>query len=313
MNGTFSLIFTTALFAAMLRSSTSLLLSALGESYAERSGVLNLGLEGIMSMGAVAAFIVSFITKNIWMGFTAAMITGILMGLLFGFFTISMKTDQVVTGVAFTLFGVGFSFFLYRQYFGVVEELPQAARFTTLYVPLLSEIPIIGKILFQQYSYTYIALILVPILFFILYRTHWGLNIRAVGEKPRAADSLGINVSRTRYQCLIINGALGGLGGSFLSIAQFNSFLYNMVAGRGYIAVAIVIFGRWNPALVLVGSLIFGFADSLGLTLEAMGTGIASEVFLVLPYILTIIILPFATRRARVPSALAIPYEREEG
>ncbi|MDK2815894.1 MAG: ral nucleoside transport system permease protein [Moorella sp. (in: firmicutes)] len=303
-----------ATLAAAITAGTPILYAALGEILAERAGVLNLGVEGMMLVGAVTGFMVAVRTGNPWLGFFVALLAAGLMAAVFAFLTITLRANQVVTGLALTIFGTGLSGFLGKPYVGV----PLPLSFKPAAVPILADIPIIGPVLFNHDPLVYLTYILVPLLWYYFYRTRPGLNLRAIGENPAAADALGVNVFALRYIYVIIGGMLAGAGGAFLSLAYAPSWLENMTAGRGWIAVALVIFAVWDPVKALLGSYLFGGVDALTYTLQA-ATKIAIPSFFLkmLPYILTLVVLIIATRQTLVkhigaPGALAIPYDREE-
>lgn len=303
-----------AALAAAIVSGTPILYAALGEILAERAGVLNLGVEGMMLVGAVTGFIVTARTANPWLGFLAAMVAAGALASIFAFLTITLRANQVVTGLALTLFGTGLSGFLGKPYIG--QPLP--ATFKVMAVPGLSQVPVIGPVLFQHNPLVYLTYLLVPLLWYYLYHTRPGLNLRAVGENPAAADALGVNVFALRYIYVVLGGMLAGAGGAFLSLAYAPTWLENMTAGRGWIAVALVIFAVWDPVRALLGSYLFGGVDSLVYTLQAATKISIPSFFLkMLPYILTVLVLIIATRQTIVkhvgaPGALAIPYDREE-
>ena len=300
------------LLSATLRMATPLILATLGETFCERAGILNLGIEGTMLFGALAAFLTTYFTGNLWLGIIAAIIAGILFGLLMGLFSVSLGLSQHVSGLGITLLATGLSLFTYRQIIGSPKVPPTIQTFKTLSIPGLSSIPILGPILFDQYILTYIAIILVPIASYVLFKTRFGLSLRAVGENPEAADAVGINVFKTRYIALIIAGGLMGLAGSFFSLVQFNMFQYGIVGGRGWVSIALVIFANWNPTKVLWGALLFGGVDALQLRLQAIGFfRIPFQAFLTMPYLLTIIVLILVARNASYPGALLKPYRRE--
>ncbi|GEA13898.1 ABC transporter permease [Moorella sp. E308F] len=303
-----------ATLAAAITAGTPILYAALGEILAERAGVLNLGVEGMMLVGAVTGFMVAVRTGNPWLGFFVALLAAGLMAAVFAFLTITLRANQVVTGLALTIFGTGLSGFLGKPYVGV----PLPLSFKPAAVPILADIPIIGPVFFNHDPLVYLTYILVPLLWYYFYRTRPGLNLRAIGENPAAADALGVNVFALRYIYVIIGGMLAGAGGAFLSLAYAPSWLENMTAGRGWIAVALVIFAVWDPVKALLGSYLFGGVDALTYTLQA-ATKIAIPSFFLkmLPYILTLVVLIIATRQTLVkhigaPGALAIPYDREE-
>ena len=299
------------LLSATLRMATPLILATLGETFCERAGILNLGIEGTMLFGALAAFLTTYFTGNLWLGIIAAIISGILFGLLMGVFSVSLGLSQHVSGLGITLLATGLSLFTYRQIIGSPKVPPTIQTFKTLSIPGLSSIPILGPILFDQYILTYIAIILVPIASYVLFKTRFGLSLRAVGENPEAADAVGINVFKTRYIALMIAGGLMGFAGSFFTLAHFNMFLYGMVGGRGWVSIALVIFANWNPTKVLWGALLFGGVDALQLRLQAIGFNIPYQLFLIMPYLLTIIVLILVARNASYPGALLKPYRRE--
>lgn len=300
--------------AAGIRLASPLLLAALGELFAERSGVLNLGIEGMMLMGAISGFWITFITQSLFLGVLVAILVGGLMGLLMAFLSVSLRANQIVAGLALWIFGLGFSGFLYRAGIWGPYAYPTVSTFGNVAIPGLSKIPVLGPILFNQSILVYLALIAVPVCFFLLFKTTWGLKVTAVGENPRAADTLGINIFRTRYICVIIGGILAGLAGAFLPLVWMGAFNENMTAGRGFIAFALVIFAAWKPWRILAGSLLFGTIDAIQMRLQAAG-GIwihSYQFLLMLPYILTIVALVILSRRAGAPAALAKPYVRGE-
>lgn len=299
------------LLSATIRMATPLILATLGEVVCERSGVLNLGIEGIMLYSSLVAYLTVYYTNNLWLGVLTAIIVGILFGILMAFFSVSLGVSQHVSGLGITLFATGLSLFTYRQIIGAPTIPPTIQTFKTLTIPILSQIPILGPILFDQYILTYIALILVPVFAFLLYRTNFGLSLRSVGENPEAADALGINVYKTRYIALMIGGALMGLAGSFFTLAYFNMFLYGIVGGRGWVSIALTIFANWDPKRVLLGALLFGGIDALQLRLQAIGFNIPYQFFLMMPYVLTIVVLVLVARNALAPSSILKPYKRE--
>ncbi|HZU87201.1 MAG TPA: ABC transporter permease [Anaerolineaceae bacterium] len=306
------LLFLENLIAATFRISTPILLAATGETYAERSGVLNLGIEGTMLFGAFVGFFVADATGSLWIGLLIAIVFGVLSGLLMGLLTVTLGVNQHVSGLSVTLLLTGLSLFAFRLNFGGGGGTPP--RITPFdQVRPLGDIPFLGTIS-EQYLLTYITfLLIVPLAWWVLYKTNFGLKIRAVGENPEAADAAGINVYAIRYAALAIGGGLMAAGGAFLALAQVGSFTHAIVSGRGWVAIAIVIFGNWNPKRVMWGALIFGGTFALQLRLQAMGLQlpIPYEAFLALPYIVTIIALVIAGRNASYPAALLKPYRRE--
>jgi simple sugar transport system permease protein len=288
-----------------------LLLAALGEVYSESSGVINIGLEGQMLVGCLAGFLAAYYTRNLWAAAAFSALTGGAIALALAVMTITLRANQVVTGVTINLLCLGLTTFVYRALFGVSLVAPSVPTMQEIAVPVLSQIPVLGPVLFQQKLFVYIALFLAVALHFTLYRTTIGLQVRAVGEQPTASETMGVNVIRTRYLCVVFAGVMAGLAGAILSVGEVGSFTYNMAAGRGFMALAIVIFGRWNPLLVLVASLFFGFADSLQLGLQALGLRLPSELFLSVPYLLTIVIVTVTWTRSRAPAALGVAYAKE--
>jgi len=304
--------FMSGLIGATMRMATPIIFATLGEILSERAGVLNLGIEGIMLMGAMTGFLVTFSSGSIWLGVLAAAGVGMLLGLLMAFLAVYLGLSQHVSGLGITLFATGLAMFIYRLHFGSPTVPPIIEPFKQISLPILSKIPLIGPGLFTQYSLTYIAWLLVPILSILLYRTKIGLKIRTVGENPVVADTVGVNVLLVRTLCLVAGGALMGIGGAFLTLAHQNMFLIDVIGGRGWVAIAMVIFGNWNPYKGAMGALMFGFLDGLQLRLQGLGIAISFHVFLMIPYLLTIVALISVSRKASVPAGLLKPYRREE-
>ncbi len=290
-----------------IRLATPYLYAAIGETFGQRSGVLNLGVDGQMLLGAFAAFYVAFTTGNLWLGLLAAMFVGALMGLAMAYVTVNLQAQQGISGIGFYLFGLGMSDLLFKMLLGTVETVK---GFPKVSVPILGDIPILGEIFFQQNILVYGAFLLVPAAWFVLNKTTLGLKIRAVGENPEAADSLGVSVARIRYFTIITGGTLSGLAGASMSIALLNVFQQNMTSGLGFIAVALVYFGAWRAWGVLAGALLFSMVNSLQLWMQVLNIPIPSELAVMLPYILTIIVLVATVSRVRSPSALTKPFER---
>lgn len=298
--------------SASMRLAIPILFAALGEVFTERSGILNLGLEGIMLVGALTGFVGAYATGNLWAGVFLAMLSGVLMGLLMGFMSVTARVNQVVAGLGITILGSGLSTLLFRLFFGLRTTPPTIKMFPTQPIPLLSQIPVLGKVVFEHNILVYIALILVGVSWVVLYRTRFGLALRAVGERPDAVDTRGLNVGLLRYIALMIGGALAGIGGAYLPLANLGIFWTQMTAGRGFIAVAVVIFSRWDPVRALLGALVFGGAMALQLSLQTLRVPIPSELMLMLPYIATILVLVSVSRRAEFPGAFTVPYTRGE-
>ncbi len=309
MSDFFTLTVLVGILASGIRLATPYLFAAIGETFGQRSGVLNLGVEGQMLLGAFAAFYVVYATENLWLGVLAAIIVGALMGLAMAFVTVNLQAQQGISGIGFFLFGLGMSDLLFQMLVGSVETVK---GFSKIYIPVLSDIPIIGEIFFNHNIMVYAAFILVPVSSFLLNKTNLGLKIRAVGENPEAADSLGVSVARVRYFTLILGGILSGIAGASLSIALLNVFQQNMTSGLGFIAVALVYFGGWRPWGVLGGALLFSMVSSLQLWMQVKNVPIPSEFAVMLPYILTILVLVVSASRVRAPSALTKPFERDD-
>ncbi|MFQ5857277.1 MAG: ABC transporter permease [Anaerolineae bacterium] len=300
--------FLVGLIAATLRVATPLILGTLGELFAERAGILNLGIEGTMFFGAFVGFAVAGMTGSLWVGVLAAVVAGMLASLLMALLSVQLGLNQHVSGLGITLLLIGLSLFGFRLIYGEPRVPPSIEPFSRL-APF-GKTPILGPI-FQQYALTYIAFALVPVAWWVLYRTSFGLQIRAVGENPEAADAAGVDVFRTRYLALIIGGALMAAGGAFLSLAQLGAFTFGIIAGRGWVCIALVIFGNWEPVRVLLGALLFGGVFALQLRLQTAGLRLPYETFLALPYLVTIVALAIAGRDAQYPGALLKPYKRE--
>ena len=304
--------FISGLIGATMRMATPIIFATLGEILAERSGVLNLGIEGIMLMGAMTGFLVSISSGSLWFGVLMAALVGMALGLLMAFLSVHLGLSQHVSGLGITLFAAGLAMFIYRLHFGSPTVPPTVKPFQQVAIPWLSEIPIIGPGLFKQYTLTYIAWLLVPAVSLLLYKTNVGLKIRTVGENPIVADTVGVNVTLTRTLCLVAGGALMGIGGAFLTLAHQNMFLIDVIGGRGWVAIAMVIFGNWDPVKGTLGALIFGCLDGLQLRLQGLGFKLSFHLFLMIPYLLTIVALVSVSRKASVPAGLLKPYRREE-
>ncbi len=300
--------FVIALLGATLRIFTPILLAALGETLIERAGILNLGIEGTMLLSAFSGFVVAQLSGSLWLGLSAALLTGILLCVFMGLLSVTLGLNQHVAGLGITLLASGLALFSFRILYGGSSTPPSLER-SFAQLALFKGTAL--EPIFSQYGITYIALLLVPILGWLLMHTSFGLRLRSVGENPEAADIAGLNVYWVRYQALIVGGALMGLAGAYLSLAQLGAFTHGMVNGRGWVAIAIVIFGNWQPSKVFYGALLFGFLQALQLRLQAQGIPLPYEALLALPYIITIIILALAGRNASYPAALLKAYRRE--
>ncbi|MGH6922163.1 MAG: ABC transporter permease [Propylenella sp.] len=300
-------------FAALIRISTPLLLATLGELYCERSGVLNLGIEGTMLLGAMIGFSAAYFSGSLWVGVAAALLVGAMAGLLTWFLAVVLGVSQHVSGIGLTLLATGLAFFFYRLIFGQPASPPNIAPFQPAPIPLLSDVPILGPILFMQTPLTYLALLAVPATAWLLFRTPWGLDLRTTGENPRAADAAGVSVWSMRCQALVIGGALMGVAGSYLTISQFNAFTFGVVSGRGWVAIALVVFGLWSPWRCAAGALLFAALEALQLRLQAHNIfNLPYQVFLMLPFVMTIVAMAIVSRNARAPAALLVPFRKEE-
>ncbi len=288
---------------------TPFLLASLGETMGQRSGVLNLGVEGIMLLGAFGAYYTALHTHNLWLAMVVGTLVGAVLGLVTAVVSVTLKAEQGISGIGVYLFGLGMSDLLFQKLVGTPTPV---ATLPPVKIPLLASIPAVGKMFFQANLMVYLAFILVPVLAFVLNRTTYGTNIRAVGENPAAADSLGVSVERVRYSTVILGSALAGLAGAALA-GELGIFQSNLTQGEGFIAVALVYFGAWRPLGVMAGSLLYGMVAAIVLTWKTLGIippG-ASDLAAMAPAVLTVIALVVVARRFRQPSALAKPFVRE--
>ncbi len=302
----------TSTVSGAIRAGTPLLFATLGEILAERSGVLNLGIEGMMLVGAFTGFAVSYNTGNLLLAVLAAMAAAAVLAFLHAFMSITLRVNQVVSGLALVFLGSGLSGFWGQHYVGI-----QATSFVNVKIPFLSNIPIVGEILFDRDPLVYLGYILVLFAWWFLYRTKFGMNLRAVGETPAAADARGINVNLTRYVYTVVGGSLAGLGGAYLSLAYTSMWVENMTAGRGWIAVVLVIFAIWDPLLAMAGAYLFGGISILQFVLQVSQTPIPTNIMKMFPYLFTIVVMLFTSsekmkKKFGAPSALGVPYSREE-
>jgi simple sugar transport system permease protein len=301
--------FITVLLSAGLIAAVPLLLAALGETLVERAGLLNLGLEGMMLLGAFGGFYVALNSQSLPAGLLAGVGLGLLLGLFFGWLTITLQVDQVIAGLGLTLLAGGLTGYLFRDLYGrQFPTLPVSAKKVAL--PLLSDLPLLGQVLFHQQPLVYLAWGLVVVFAWLLNRTRFGLEVRAVGENPLAADAAGVNVFRVRYLAVLIGGLMAGLGGAFLSVGDLNFFVPGMTVGQGFIAIAIAMLGRWRPYRVLVGAVLFGLLRSLANGLQIIGLAVQPEFILMLPYLGIIAALVLLAGRTSLPAALGVPYIR---
>lgn len=305
-------------YAAVVRMTTPLLLAAMGGLLAERAGIVTFGMEGMMLMGAVGGIIGSGLSNNVIVGLIVAIMAGMAIGLIYALMAVSIGANQIVSAVALNMGVGGLSSLLFVMAFAggkgeVIQTVIRVPALSLWKIPLLGDIPIIGSVLFNQYPLVYLALFMVLVVWFVLYRTTWGLKIRAVGEHPHAADTVGISVFRVRYATLLFCGALAGLAGAFLSIGTFNSWQENMTNGRGFIAYTAIIFGKWEPVTVFLGTLLFGAADALQLRMQTMAMNVPYQLMVAFPYIVTLVALIVFVGKASWPAASAMPFKREAG
>lgn len=309
MSDFFTVSVLVATFASGIRLATPFLLSALGETIGQRAGVLNLGVEGVMLIGAYAAYITALRTGSVFAGVLAAMGAGALMGIVYAFITVVMHATQGISGIGIFLFGLGFTDLLFRHQVGTPVPIDGLRG---LDMGGLSELPVVGELFFQHSVLTYVAFALVPVVWFAMNRTTFGLNVRAVGETPEAADTLGVRVNVVRTQAIIIGNVMAGLAGGTLAL-DVGIFQQNLTSGQGFIAVALVYFGAWRSSGVMAGALLFGVVSSTVLQLKTLGiiVGANSTIAAMAPAILTIVVLVLVSRRIGAPSALTVPFERD--
>lgn len=296
---------------AMAMGAVPILLASLGEVFSERAGLVNIGLEGIMAVGAFTSFAVGKVTGNLWVGLLAGMAAGVVVNMIYAFCTVTLCSDQVVTSMAINILAPAVALFGYNLFVGSNPDNATGAQMPSIAIPGLSDIPIIGNGLFNQSLLAYLAFLLVPVVWFFFKRFRAGLSFRSVGENPQAAETLGINVVRVKYVACIVCGALAAAGGAFLTICYTPIYTDGIVAGRGFIALATVIFGRWSAVGVMLASLLFGFFDGLNVALQASFQSAPVMFFKMIPYIFTIVALMFFGSKHGGPKANGKPYFRE--
>ena len=308
-----SIIFEASLWAAAIRIASPLIFATLGELICERAGVLNLGIEGIMTVGAFAGWVAAYNGADLWTGVLIAALAGAAFGLLHGFLTVPLGLSQHVTGIGITLLATSLTYYAYRIAFPEVTSPPKIQTFAPIELPVLSQIPILGEALFHQTPLTYLAFVAVVLVAYVLNRTPIGLAVRTVGENPAAVEAQGIDVTWLRVGAVAVGSAFMALGGAFLTMSAFNSFYFDMVNGRGWICIALVVFGSWRPGKALLGAILFAAFDAYQLRLQQLaGAYLPYQLFLMLPYILSILALIAMSRRAGYPRALMIPYRKGE-
>jgi general nucleoside transport system permease protein len=307
------LLVSAAFWTATLRIATPYILGTLGELVCERAGVLNLGIEGIMTLGAMSGWMTVYQGGDLWTGVLVAALAGGMLGLLHALLTVPLGLSQHVTGIGVTLLGTSLSYYVYRMVLPQVSSPPTIEPFQPWAVPVLSDIPVVGPALFNQTPLTYAALAAVGLVAWMLYRTPLGLAVRMVGENPAAAEAQGISVTAVRVGAVVCGSALMAVGGAFLTLSAFNAFFFNMINGRGWICLALVVFASWRPGKALLGAVLFAAFDALQLRLQQIvGPALPYQVFLMLPYVLSILALVLMSRRAAYPRALMIPFRKGE-
>ncbi|WP_457206715.1 ABC transporter permease [Nocardioides sp. P5_C9_2] len=300
------------LLAGSIALAVPLVFGALGGVLGERAGVVNIAIDGQLLFGAFAAALVGSLTGSPWVGLLAAMVAGALVALVLGLFAITYFVDQVIVGVVLNVLVIGLTSFLFSQVLAPnAASLNTPPRFQRIPIPVLGDIPLIGPIFFRQTAVVYLLYIAVALVAFALYRTRWGLRVRAVGEHPMAADTVGIKVNRTRYRTILLAGAIAGMGGAFYTLVSVPQFNREMTGGAGYIALAAVIFGKWDPIRATLAALLFGFASNLQGVLAVIGSPVPSQFMLMLPYVITIFAVAGLVGRSRPPAADGVPYRKE--
>ena len=312
MNTLVDIIASAGLWSAVLRIATPLIFGTLGALLCERAGVLNLGIEGIMTFGARIGGLAVYHGADLWTGLLIAALAGGIFGLLHSALTVTLGLSQHVSGLGVTLFASSFSYYVFRLIVPVAGTPPTITPFQPIAIPGLSTLPFVGPALFTQTAPTYLAILVALVMAYIIFHTPVGLAIRMTGENPHAAEAQGVNPMKVRYGAVIAGSALMGMGGAFLTLSAFNSFFPTMVQGRGWICIALVVFASWRPGRALFGALLFAFFDAFQLRLQTAVQGVPYQIFLMTPYILSIVALAIMSRRARVPQALMQPYRRGE-
>jgi simple sugar transport system permease protein len=298
--------------SASLRLAGPVLLAALGETFAEQSGVLNVGIEGTILLGALASFLVTYYTGALWFSVLAAVVVGVTVNIFLAWMYVTVRASQVVSGLVFNVLALGIASTVYRKALGNSAVPESIAMFQPLHIPFIGSLPVIGPVFFGQSVLFYLTIALAFVAHFVLFRTNFGLALRASGENPAAADSAGISVQRMRYAGTLISGAAAGMAGAYRVLAQGGVFRESIVSGQGFIALGIVIFGRWHPLKATVAALIFGACDALQLSLQIFGTRVPPQLLLALPYVVTILAISgLFGGKAVQPAALMTPYVQE--
>ena len=300
-----------AFLTSTMSMATPIMLAALGELMVEESGIINVGIEGAMLAGAFFALAATYFSGSIALGLAAGIAAAIAIDAIFAALVVNLAANQVVTGTALNILALGITGVFYREMFGETGKAFMVTPVAKIPLGPLARIPVLGPVLFDQNALVYFTLILIPIFWYVISRTRYGLRLRAAGERPEAADALGLGVFRIRWQALIVAGALTGLAGAYLTLAYANTFVENISAGRGFVALSVVILGRWNPWGLAAASVLFGAAMALQFGLQALGTVVPYQLFLALPYALTLVVLAGIGGQASAPSALGEPYRRQ--
>ena len=301
----------TSFLAADIRMATPIMIAALGIVFSERAGIVNIGTEGMMLIGSLAGVIGSYYTSSVWLGALIAIFVTVTFSAIFALFTVTIKADQTVIGTGMNILASGLTITVNRAIFGASTSPPKIDVFKAVPIPLLSDIPIIGPALFNQSLPVYLAFILVPIAWFVMFRTNIGLKLRAVGENPRACDTVGINVTKIRWMSILFSGLMAGFAGAYVSMGQMSFFTEGIIAGGGFMALAAVVFGNYTPIGVMIASLVFGASSALQYSLQVLGTGIPDQLMGTLPYVITIVALCMVIRKSNKPASSAVPYIKE--
>jgi simple sugar transport system permease protein len=313
MEQALEILFTASFWVAAIRIASPLIFATMGELICERAGVLNLGIEGIMTAGAFAGWFTVYAGGDLWTGVLVAALAGAMFGLLHATLTAPLGLSQHVVGIGVTLLASSLTYFIYRLALPEVTSPPKIAPFEPLAIPGLSSIPVVGPALFNQTPLTYLAFATVAIVAWVLYRTPLGLAIRAAGENPAAVEAQGISVTGIRMGAVMVGSAMMAVGGAFLTMSAFNSFFFQMINGRGWICIALVVFGSWRPGKALLGAILFAAFDAYQVRLQQLSGGVVPyQVFLMMPYVLSILALVLVARRATYPKALMVPYQKGE-
>ena len=304
-----NILLSESFWAASLRIASPLFFGVLGALLCERAGVLNLGIEGIFVAGAMAGWMAVWLGAGLWGGVFFAMLAGAALGLIHGILTVPLGLSQHVSGLGVTLFATSLSYFVYRTSLPAVSSPPRIEPFRALDIPILSDLPFVGPVLFQQTALTWLALLLVAVIWYVMNRTPLGSALRAVGDNPDSVDAQGLSVYTLRIGAVVAGSSLMALGGAFLTMSAFDAFFFGMVNGRGWICIALVIFASWQPGKALLGAMLFGAFDALQVRLQTeVGALVPGQIFLMAPYILSILALVIAARRADYPRALLTPW-----